>query len=91
MNATSTFERLRLVISQMSGVEPAEVLPVSRLRGFAIDSLGAYELVTTLEAEFGIELDLEHLANVVTVENLSELVDLRRRTGAVASGGPGHA
>jgi acyl carrier protein len=77
MTTSSTFARLQLLIARMGGVDPAIVLPVARLRGYAIDSLRVYELVMVLEEEFAIQLDLAELAPVITVADLVDFVDAR--------------
>jgi acyl carrier protein len=77
MDAIPTSERIRRLIGQFAEVDPAEVVPAGRLRGYSVDSLRAFDLVMSLEDEFGIQIQIEDLQTVRTVGDLVGFVEAR--------------
>jgi acyl carrier protein len=66
----STLERLRLILERDYKVDPAAVTAEATLESLNIDSLGATELLFTIEDEFEVRVtkepvDLRTVADVV--------------------------
>lgn len=75
----STFERLRLLLARDYKVDPATVTVDSSLESLDIDSLGATELLFTIEDEFGVRVTKEPV-DLTTVGDVVAYID-----GLVAS------
>jgi acyl carrier protein len=68
-------EELRRNVADVLGCDPAEVMPSRRLdelKGW--DSMNALRLMTSLEADYGIRLDLRAYVTIDTVGALWALV-----------------
>ncbi|MEO8937212.1 MAG: acyl carrier protein [Burkholderiaceae bacterium] len=70
----STFERLRSILVRDYKVDGDAVTPESSLESLHIDSLGATELLFTIEDEFDIRLTKEP-ANLATVADVVGFID----------------
>lgn len=75
----STFERLRLLLARDYKVDPDTVTVDSSLESLDIDSLGATELLFTIEDEFGVRVTKEPV-DLTTVGDVVAYID-----GLVAS------
>ena len=66
----STFDRLRSILARDYKVDPEWIKPESTLESLDIDSLGAVEMLFTIEDEFAVKVtkepvDLRTVADVV--------------------------
>ena len=87
----STFERLREILERDYKVDPATVTIGSSLESLDIDSLGATELLFTVEDEFAVRVskepvDLTTVGDVVAF--IDGLVANRPEVAAAAAGKP---
>ena len=61
-------ETLKTVLSEKFSVDPEDVLMETAFKGdLGLDSLDLFELLLTLEEEYGTEIDPESLAGFTTV------------------------
>lgn len=71
-----TFDKVVEIIVENLGVNADEVKPESRLiEDLGADSLDAVELSMALEDEFGITIEDEEFAGLVTVEDVVNYID----------------
>lgn len=71
MNAVASIEeKVREIIANQLGVEPAEVLPeASFVDDLGADSLDLVELIMAMEEEFGVEVPDEEAEKMRTVQD----------------------
>ncbi len=71
MNAVASIEeKVREIIANQLGVEPAEVVPeASFVDDLGADSLDLVELVMAMEEEFGVEVPDEEAEKMRTVQD----------------------
>ena len=75
-NSTSTFTRVRTLIAQHLDRDPADVSATARIAAdLGADSLDLAELVLVLEDAFGTKIHERDLMNVVTVGDVTSLVE----------------
>ena len=74
MARDDVFQRLRILLGEVCDVEPEEVLESARLSGYGIDSIRVLELMFRAEEEFGLQLELEQLADLKTMGQLVDYV-----------------
>jgi acyl carrier protein len=68
-------EKIRSKMAEAFNLEPETVLPDSSLKDdLGLDSLDLYELVVALEDEYGIQLPEEELMEIVTVEDIIDML-----------------
>ncbi|WP_425538756.1 acyl carrier protein [Microaceticoccus formicicus] len=71
-----TFDKVVEIIVENLGVNAEEVKPESKLiEDLGADSLDAVELSMALEDEFGITIEDEEFAGLVTVEDVVNYID----------------
>lgn len=71
-----TFDKVVEIIVENLGVNADEVKPESKLiEDLGADSLDAVELSMALEDEFGITIEDEEFAGLVTVEDVVNYID----------------
>lgn len=71
-----TFDKVVEIIVENLGVNVEEVKPESKLiEDLGADSLDAVELSMALEDEFGITIEDEEFAGLVTVEDVVNYID----------------
>ena len=70
----STFERLEAILVRDYKVDPARLTPEASLESLDIDSLGATELLFTIEDEFAVHLTKEP-ANLTNVADVVAFID----------------
>ena len=72
----TTFERVREIIVDQLGVDPAEVTMEANFReDLEADSLDLVELIMRFEEEFGGEISDEQAQEIVTVGNAVKHLD----------------
>jgi acyl carrier protein len=74
-----TLTRIRRLIGTLCSVDPGSIRDDARLLGFGFDSIQAINLLISIEEEFSIQLELEHLRDIKTVRELAEYIDGRTR------------
>ncbi len=68
-------EKVKSVLVEALNIDENTITPTSNLKDdLSIDSLSAVELALELESEFDIRIDDEELANLVTVQDITDLV-----------------
>ncbi len=76
MTETDLFERFRTVTADVLDVAAEQVVTDARFaEELGVDSLDLVELVEALEAAFGISIDDEELAEVITVGEAFALLE----------------
>ncbi|MBN1890887.1 MAG: acyl carrier protein [Thermoflexales bacterium] len=74
--AEDTFQRVRDIIVELLGVDPAKVTPEARFReDLEADSLDLVELIMSLEEEFGGEIADEEAQKIKTVGEVITYLD----------------
>lgn len=69
MSETEIFEKVKKIVADQLGVDPAEVTPeASFANDLGADSLDTVELVMALEEEFDIEIPDEAAEEIATVQ-----------------------
>ncbi|OTA99693.1 hypothetical protein M426DRAFT_16227 [Hypoxylon sp. CI-4A] len=63
-------ERIKSIISDLSGLETHEIKPNSELADLGIDSLGSMELITELESAFNVKLPENGIQDVTDMLSL---------------------
>jgi acyl carrier protein len=64
-------DKLKELISDQLNVDAASVTPDARFKeDLEADSLDLFELVMSLEEEYGVEIPSEDLANILTVQDV---------------------
>ena len=72
----NTLDRVRMIIVEQLGVDPAEVtVEASFLEDLGADSLDTAELVMALEEEFDIEIMYEDAEKIVKVQDAVAYID----------------
>ena len=72
-------EEIKAVLEEAINVDPDKVIPEARLKeDLEIDSLSAVELSLELETKFDITIDDEELANLVTVQDIIDIVNAKK-------------
>ena len=82
MSAVDTFPRLRAVIHDATGYEPAEILPDAPLAEAIPDSLDRFEAILGAEEEFGVEISDAEAEAMQTVADFVALIDRKRGIAA---------
>ena len=73
---STTFSRVQPVIATALNVDPAEITPETQFGDLpAWDSMGHMELIVTLEAEFGIEVNADTISELITVAAICDAVE----------------
>lgn len=68
-------EKVKSVLVEALNIDENTITPTSNLKDdLSIDSLSAVELALELESEFDIRIDDEEPANLVTVQDITDLV-----------------
>ena len=69
-------ERLKEIIADQLNVDAASITPESRFRGdLEADSLDLFELVMSLEEEYGVEIPSEDLEKILTVNDVIKYLE----------------
>jgi acyl carrier protein len=70
------FEKLQGIIVEELGVEAEEVkLEAKFTDDLGADSLDLFELVMSIEEEFGVTIPNEELTNIITVKNALDYIE----------------
>ena len=70
------FEEIKKLLVECAHVDENEVtLDANLKKDLGIDSLYAVELTLQLEEIYGIEIDADEMANLVTVRDIVELIE----------------
>lgn len=77
----STEERVRDIIVELLGADPAKVVPEARFReDLDADSLDLVELIMKIEEEFGGEISDDEAQKITTVGEAITYIDTRMKT-----------
>ena len=78
MAEQTTLERIKAIIVELLGVDPAKVVPEARFReDLEADSLDLVELIMEFEEKFGGEISDEDAQKITTVGEAVEYVETR--------------
>jgi len=81
----STLSRITHMIRQVSPATQVEITPASRLRAdLALDSVAAMELLSLIDDELGLFLEMEDVFGVETVADIVALAEARTAARAGA-------
>lgn len=72
-----TYETVVKLLAQYRDMEVDGISMETKFEDLGIDSLDMVDLVMALEDEFGIELEVDE--NLVTVQDLVELIDSQKK------------
>lgn len=73
-----TVARLIELVADASALDPSEVRPDGKLRGYGLDSVRVVDLIVSIEDVFGVTVNTEDLVTVHTVNDLADYIDRRR-------------
>lgn len=74
------FDKIKKVLVEAINVDEEEIKPEAKLNeDLGIDSLAAVELALELENEFGIRIEDEELANLVTVQDVMDIIEKKSK------------
>ena len=80
MTADVTFNKISQLLSQYQDPETdAAITPDLRIESFKLDSLDLLEFMMGLEEAFQIELDTDSLREDMTLAELQQQIELRRK------------
>lgn len=71
-----TFDRVKEIIAEHTGVDEAEITPEAAFADFYIDSLDTVEILMEMEDEFGVEINVEEIGK--TIGDLVNLIDANK-------------
>jgi acyl carrier protein len=78
MAEQTTFERIKAIIVELLGVDPAKVTSEARFReDLEADSLDLVELIMEFEDKFGSEISDEDAQKITTVGQAVEYIEAR--------------
>ncbi|HKL93718.1 MAG TPA: acyl carrier protein [Clostridia bacterium] len=76
MSSTAIFEKLKVMVSEQLAVQPAEVKESTEIiKGLNADSLDLVEMLMNIEEEWGIVVDDEDVAGLVTINDVVKLIE----------------
>ncbi len=79
MAEQTTFERIKAIIVELLGVDPAKVAPEARFReDLEADSLDLVELIMEFEDKFGSEISDEDAQKITTVGQAVEYLEAHK-------------
>lgn len=72
----NTADRIIGILAEKVGIETTEINPDTTLaEDLGLDSLDMVEVSMTLEEKFNVDVDMEELTNMSTVENLTNYIE----------------
>lgn len=75
---SSVFASICTLVKQVTPVSKVEITPASRLReDLALDSVAAMELVSLIDDELGLALEMEDVAGLNTIGEIVALAEAR--------------
>jgi acyl carrier protein len=74
-----TFERLAAIISEVQMIPLEQVCPEATLESLEVDSLGALSIITEIEDELGIKLDLSQRIADISVSDLVAIINEQKQ------------
>jgi len=71
----STLDELRRIIARVARCSQEEINPETALKDIKIDSLNWVQIIVAAESAFDIEIDIERMKEVVTIEDFIKYID----------------
>lgn len=69
-------EKLKAMIEEQLNADPATITPETRFKeDLEADSLDLFELIMSMEEEFGVEIPSEDLEGLLTVQNVMDYLE----------------
>lgn len=68
------FEKIQKIIAEVLDVEPDEITEETTFEELEADSLDLFEVITSIEDEFGIEIPTEEAEKIKTVGDAVEQI-----------------
>jgi acyl carrier protein len=75
-----TLREIARLVARASDINPAEVRPEGRLRGYGIDSARVVDLVLDIEEQFGVTVRERDFPSLQTVVELADHVEKLKGT-----------
>lgn len=73
------FDKIKEVVAEQLGVDVAELTKETSLKDdLNADSLDLFQIIMSLEEEFGIEIPTEDTENINTIGDIEEYLNKRR-------------
>jgi acyl carrier protein len=71
------FEKIRAIVANQLGVDPATITAETRFEDLNADSLDVVEVIMALEDEFGITISAKNISkeNFATVDSICKMVE----------------
>ena len=70
------FEKMKELIAGQLGIDEAMIKPESNFKeDLSADSLDLFELIMSLEDEYGVEIPSEELENLTTVQAVMDYIE----------------
>lgn len=72
-------EKMQELVAEKLGVDASQVVPSASFKeDLGADSLDLFELVMSLEEEFGVEIPTDELEKMVTVEDVINYIEAHK-------------
>ena len=68
------FEKIRAIVANQLGVDPATITAETRFEDLNADSLDVVEMIMDLETELGVELEMED-QKIETFQELADFIE----------------
>lgn len=71
------FEKIRNIIADQLGVDANEITESTTFEDLGVDSLDLFQILISLEEEFGVEIPNEDAENIKTIQDVVEYIKER--------------
>lgn len=71
------FEKIRNIIADQLGVDANEITQSTTFEDLGVDSLDLFQILISLEEEFGVEIPNEDAENIKTIQDVVEYIKER--------------
>ncbi|GFR34838.1 acyl carrier protein [Thermobrachium celere] len=73
------FEKIRNIIAEQLNLDESEITEATTFEELGVDSLDLFQILISLEDEFGVEIPNEDAENIKTVKDVVDYI--KERTG----------
>lgn len=71
------FEKIRNIIADQLGVDSNEITESTTFEDLGVDSLDLFQILISLEEEFGVEIPNEDAENIKTIQDVVDYIKER--------------